>query len=255
MFYNIDESINLLISNFKKIKEKGWHVKKTANPGEFGINFERLLGKENDNFQIADYNGIEIKTKSYSNYSNYITLFNLTPLGNDFFEINRLKDIYGYPDSDLKNCKVLNGDIYYKSKNKIGSKYYFQTEIDVKCEKIRLLIFDKYGNLIDKSTFWTFNSIKERLKIKVKYLALIKVQTKIINKKKYYNYQSMKIYKFKNFADFIKAIEHDYIRIQFKIGVFKSGKRIGQTHDRGTGFQISEKNIESLYTKIYSTEK
>lgn len=253
--YDIDKSIKSLISNFEKISKNGWFIKETINPGEIGNNFEKLLGKSCDNFQVADYEGIEIKTKSKSKYSEYITLFNLTPIGKDFFEINRLKNTYGYPDLDLKDCKVLNGDIFCKTKNKIGAKFYFQTKLDNENQKLKLLVFNKYNELIDEQTFWTYEMIKERIAYKLEYLALISVQTKIINNKKIYKYEHMDIYKFINFENFINAIENDYIRIQLKIGVFKSGKRIGQTHDRGTGFQINKNHIESLYKKIYSSNK
>ena len=172
---------------------------------------------------MPDFYGIEIKTKTKSIYENYITLFNLTPLGKDFYEINRLKEKYGYPDMQLKTCKILNGDIFCKEKNKIGAKHYFQTKLNYNEGKIELLVFNKYGILIDNYAFWPFETIKERINCKLKYLALIGVITKKRNGKKYYKYEDLEIYEFINFNQFIKAIENDYVKIQFKVGVFKSG--------------------------------
>lgn len=254
-FFNIDNSICSLIERFDNISRKGWFIKRTNDDGEAGSKFESLLGKSNDNFQIPDFDGIEIKTKKINSYDKYITLFNAVPYGKDFFEIDRLKREYGYPDSDLKNCNVLNGDIFCKKKNRIGAKFYFQSQIDNKNKKINLLIYNRYGNIIDSNTFWPFEIIKERLYCKLKYLAIIKVKTKKENHQQYYKYENIEIFKLKNFEKFLEAIQYDYIRIQLKIGVFKSGKRIGQTHDRGTGFQINENYINYLYTKIYSSKK
>ena len=252
--YDINRSISLLIEKFDKIYKSGWFEKTTNNQGECGNNFEKLIGKTNDNFQVPDFQGIEIKTKKESMYDKYITLFNLTPLGKDFFEITRLKNHYEYPDKDLRNCKVLNGDVCCENKNKLGSNY-FQTSICYKNQKINLLIFNKYYRLIDNNTYWTFEMLKERIDLKLKYLAIVTIKTKKSNGKQYYKYENLDIYEYLGFEFFLNAIKKDYIRIQFKIGVFKSGKRIGQTHDRGTGFQIHEKHINSLYKKIYSNKK
>ena len=55
------------------------------------------------NFEIPDFDGIEIKTRhSYSKA--YITLFNAVPTGSNFHETKRLRDEYWYP---CKNDKYL----------------------------------------------------------------------------------------------------------------------------------------------------
>jgi len=253
--YNINESIAELIYKFKEINKIGWIQKKSSNLGEAGKNIEVLLGKENNNLQIPDFEGIELKTKKENAYNNFITLFNCTPYGNDFFEIKRLQEKYGYPDKLLKEYKVLNTEIFNDCKKKVGSKYYFELSIDKNSEKIFLLVFDKDKHLIDKSTFWPFEILKRQLYGKLQYLALISVSTKCYNGKVYYKYNSLKIYKLKGFKKFIALIEKGKIKILFKIGIFKSGKRIGKTHDRGTAFQIDINNIHLLYKKIYPTDK
>ena len=47
---------------FKQIKEKGWIQSKRKGPTGIGYTFEELLGKQEDNMPIADFQGIEIKT-------------------------------------------------------------------------------------------------------------------------------------------------------------------------------------------------
>lgn len=54
-FYTLNEE-------FKRIHNLGWIKSKSHGSGNVGITFEYLLGKERENFPIADYNGIEIKT-------------------------------------------------------------------------------------------------------------------------------------------------------------------------------------------------
>ena len=60
--YNLNESIKNLKEKFNEVKNMGY-VKgiKQKSQGNSGLTFEKLIGKENDNFQIADYDGIEIK--------------------------------------------------------------------------------------------------------------------------------------------------------------------------------------------------
>ena len=59
---------------FLEIKNKGW-IKSVRNGSTgIGATFEYLLGMEENNLEIPDYNEIEIKTKR--NYSkSYTTLF------------------------------------------------------------------------------------------------------------------------------------------------------------------------------------
>ena len=60
----------------------------------------------------------------------------------------------------------------------------------------------------------------------------------------------MKIYKLKDFETFINLIEKGIIRISLKIGVFRTGKRVGKIHDHGTSFCIEENNLDKLYDLI-----
>ena len=102
----MDTNIELLQRKFQEIKNMEYV--KSIRKGNTGIGatFEYLLGKNEENFEIADYYGIEIKTKrSYSKA--YINLFNAVPTGSGYYEVKRLRDTYGYPDSNLKQYKVL----------------------------------------------------------------------------------------------------------------------------------------------------
>ena len=59
----IDENIRKLQKEFKKIK--GMEYIKTVRNGPTGVGatFEKLIGKEEESFEIPDYYGIEIKTR------------------------------------------------------------------------------------------------------------------------------------------------------------------------------------------------
>ena len=97
--------MNIEFENLKKkfaeIKNMNWVESVRKDSTGSGRTFEKLLGIGENNLEIPDYNGIEIKVKrSYSN--SFTTLFNCTPEGPHYCEIERIKEKYGYPDKVLK---------------------------------------------------------------------------------------------------------------------------------------------------------
>lgn len=242
----MDNAIKELKHKFYQIKEMGWTKSIRKGSTGVGITFENLLNINENNFEIPDFKGIEIKTKrSYS--SAYTTLFNATPDGPGFHETARLKSNYGYPHSKYKIYKVLNNSVFATQKTRIGIRYYFQLNIDRKREKVFLLIFDIHGNLIENEIFWYFDTLKEKLYRKLNLIAVIDSKVKTIGTQEYFKYFNLTIYKFKGFEDFLALLETGIIRVTFKINVFLSGKRQGEIHDHGTGFDIKESDLLKLY--------
>lgn len=250
----IDATIKELKEKFEKIKKMGYIESTSKGRGNIGLTFEKLLGKENDNFQVSDYNGVEIKAK-HGFSKTYITLFSLVPSGSGFFETKRLRDKFGYKDIDFPNVKVLNKSAWAKYKNELKSGYKISQEVDYENKKIYLCVYDKNDNLIDKDTFWYFSDVKETLFRKMNVLALIKAWPKRSNKKIYYRYYDIEFYKLKDFNTFLNLINRGQIRIDIQLGVFKSGSKIGQEHDHGITFGIKECDLLKLYDKYDIKDK
>ena len=122
------DDINLLKLKFNKIKNLGWMKLDEKNFGMIGITFEKLVGVNTNEFEIPDFGSIEIKTKCKSKYD-YINLFNCVPTGPHYYEIARIKDLFGYPDSILKVFKVFNGEVFCNKLTKIGKNFYFKLNI------------------------------------------------------------------------------------------------------------------------------
>lgn len=242
------QEIKILKQEFKKIKKIGWIKGMAEGTGNIGLTFEKLLGKEQENFEIPDYLGIELKThKKYSN--SYTTLFNATPDGKYLFEIKRLQQLYGYPDRVLKYCKVLHGEVNACEKKKIGLYYFYKLEINYREEKVYLCIYHN-SRLIDKETFWTFTLLKEKLERKLSILAYIDAEEKIMQKEIYFRYLSLNIYCLRDFSHFLKLLERGQIQIVFTIGVFRKGEKKGKIHDHGTAFRIQKKDLCKLFYRI-----
>lgn len=81
-------------------------------------------------------------------------------------------------------------------------------------------------------------------------MALIKVYNKKTNSKEYFKYNEIKMYKLKNFNQFIILVEQGLIRINFKLNINTSENKFGKIHDHGTSFDILEENLEKLYDRI-----
>lgn len=234
-----------LIKNFKVIQNKNWVPSIRKGPTGIGRTFEQLLNIQENNLNIPDYNGIEIKTKRH--YSNaYTTLFNCNPINN----IEEIKNKYGYPDKILTQYKVLNNSVFSNEFTRVNPKYYFRLHVDRNKKRIYLYIYDESKKLINKDIYWPFELLETRLN-KTKYLGFILALRKIISGKEYFKYYKLTIYKLKGFNEFIKLIESSTIRITLKIGVFRSGQRKGQTHNHGVGFDIKENDLSQLYDIIH----
>lgn len=246
----MENVIDDLISKFEFIKSLGWVKSKRQGNDAVGRTFESLLGCDDNELEIPDFNEIEIKTKRNNSLS-YVSLFNMTPSGKYYHEIERLRETFGYDDPKTKQFKVLNNSVYCSKRTFIGVYYQFMLKVDRKERKIYLCIFDISGSLIEKDIYWDFDIIEEKLYRKLKYLAFIKADCKFKNNIEHFYYRDINLFVLKDFDTFICLIEKGIIRITFKIGVFKSGRRIGQTHDHGTSFNIRECDLLKLYNKYY----
>ena len=245
---NTEEDIKNLKSKFNKIQKIGWIKFDKKDCGSIGKTFENLVGINTNELEIPDFGSIEIKTKSKSKYEN-INLFNCVPTGPYYHEVERIKDLFGYPDSKLKTFKVLNGEIVCNKLEKIGTKFYFKLNV-YRCEKkITLSIYDREKK-IEESTYWDFDILEEKLNRKLTYLAIVSVDKKCINGFTFFKYINISFYKLKGFNTFIDLLENNIIKIRFRIGIFRDVKRLGKIHDRGTSFSIAEKNIDKLFDHI-----
>lgn len=241
----MDENLQKLIKETRDIIKKGW-IRSTYNGyGGGGGTFEKAIGLSNNNLEIPDYNGIEIKTK-VSNKENHITLFCSAP-DSFLFEIQRIYNTYGYKNNSCEksfNISVYtNKRIYYREN-------YYQLEVDNINKKIILCIYDKNKKLIDTDVSWSFNTLKEKIDRKINKLFLVFGERKYKNKEIFFKYNKYNYYVFNGFESFIRAIEKGTIRISFSIGIYKFGKKKGQIYDHGTSFNIALCNLEEIYTKL-----
>lgn len=245
----MEKNIIKLKNEFKRIKAKGYIKGKFNGSGSIGRTFEEELGLNENGFSVPDYYGIEIKTKrAYSKSA--ITLFTAVPDGENLFEIERIKETYGYPFKKDKNYKALYIEAYGNKLSFAGIKYQYKIDVDIITKRVYLTIFNKFGDLIERNVYWSFDYLKERIYNKLNYLAVINTWTKKIDNSEYYNYYKMDIYKLKDFKRFLSLLEDGTIKFSLKVDIHLSENRYGKTYNHGCGFAINECDLPKLYDKL-----
>lgn len=242
----MNSDILALKEKLDKIKNLGWIECKNKNKSVTGKTLENLLEINPDNFEIPDYNTIEIKSK-VSKRENYIDLFCATP-DSYVLEIKRLYDKYGYLDSN--NYKILNFVLYGEFLKSINNEYSAKLRIDYKNKKVIMEIYNKDNELIDNLSSWSFELLEEKLCRKLNYVCLVEGDKKFSHNVLYVRYDKYKFYKLKKFSNFIRLLKRGQIRISFTLGVYKSGSKSGKMHDHGTQFSIRKENVKLLFDEI-----
>ena len=246
------QEINYLRQEFNQIRDIGWIKERCKGKCSCAYTFKQILRKKEDNFPVTDYHSIEIKVMNDHTKTN-LHLFNLIPDGDYLFPIDRLLYEIGCPVKENKNWRVLYKTFNAKDYTKLiyGKKAIIN--VDYENRKVELLVYNHKNENTDIGITWSFDYIKERLLLKLKYLAFIRASSCIICGEGYYHYHKIDFYKLKDFDTFINLINLGIIEITFKIGVHRSGSKYGKVYDHGTDFSIKVSNLELLYDKIFDT--
>ena len=245
----MEESIRMLRKRFNHVKEMGYVKSVRKGSTGIGATFEHLIGKNEESFELPDFYGIEIKTRrAYS--KSKISLFNAVPTGSSYYEVKRLRDTYGYPSKRNKELKCLYACIVGNEQRKVGLWHFFKLRVDKEKEKIILEIYDYNDVLIDNSTYWDFDVLKEKLLRKLQVLAVISAWTNQKEGVEYFKYYKMNVYILKNFDTFIDMIEKGKIEVVLKIDSYTDENRYGNVDSRGVSFAIKEEYLLDLF-EIY----
>ena len=117
-------------------------------------------------------------------------------------------------------------------------------------QRLILLIYNYKKELIDDSTYWDFDILKEKLERKLQVLAVVKAWPNWINSVEYFKYYTMNIYLLKSFDDFIQAFRDGYIKLSLKIGSYDSPEKYGMVKEHGVSFTIREEDLLEVF-EIY----
>ena len=239
------ENLIELYNHFKNVRNRGWLESKYDRISGVGAVFEETLGINKNELPIADFCGIEIKCHLNSS-RNSLTLFNANFDGDYLFELDRIYKKYS--TLNKKGNKVLYAKISGKYIEHFSNIFYAKLYVNRELEKIQLEIY-KNNEIIDNEASWSFKYLEGRIYQKIKYLAYIKANSKIINNKIFYKYESIQLYRLRDFNMFLKMIEGGFINVNLAIGTYNSGKLKGKVHNHGIAFKLCENRLKMLFSE------
>ena len=248
----MNKNFEQLIRQFKKIN-KMKYVKGINNTltNSCGLTLEYLLNKKPDSSYLPDYKGIEIKTTlRYSRYS--INLFSLKFDGPSESETSYLLNTYGIRDYKFKDKKTLIVELKFNEKVFINSGYYLKLNKNDNTRTVFIDIYDLNMKYIETRGIINYDSIEERINIKLKNLALIYASKKIIDNFLHFRFYKIRCFTFSNFSNFISLLETGDVHATLMLRISRSGKNEGNYANKNMVFNIRKDSITKLFDEIYS---
>lgn len=229
-----------LIEIFSEIKNGGWYESHRMGNTGIGKTFEDLLEKEEDNLDEPDFYDIEIKTHD-ENAASLVTLFTKSPT-NPRGANTYLREKFG--SLNEFGLKTLHQTV--SAIQKTNSQFYdfdFKIQVDWLNERVYIHVFNKSNELVDDHIFWSFEDLQKQLDKKLRKIAIVSAEKKEESGKVYYKYNKIRLVTGLNIDGLIDAIQNGDVKIDIRIGAYKSGPKLGTTHDHGTGFRILDSNL------------
>lgn len=238
----MDEDIlNEFINRFFEIKKMGWVESHRYNDTGIGKTFEDLMGITENNKRKPDFENIEIKTQRFDSNSD-VTLFSLNPTHGKNRDIYNTYGVVG--DTGYKEFHTtLKSNKFNTYKNDKG----FKLEIKSNANRIDIIYKDFNSGAEKRIADYSFKNLKKNFN-KINVLAFIKAKSKKEQGHEYFKYDELILYTNTSFDIFLNLAESKIV-FEFRLGVYKSGKRKGKYHDHGNAFRCNERYLSELYNK------
>lgn len=230
--------------DFEKVKKAGFIESHRLHDTGIGKTFEDLVNVVENNKQRIDYLD-ELELKSSRDLSqSMVTLFTKSPsYPPQANTLLRLK--FG---KDEKGLKILHTTIPGNKFNTFLERYGFKLEVNEKEKRIYILIKNlKSDTLIDFVCYYTFEDLKKIIEKKCKNIAFVTAKIRKENGKEFFHFEKAVLLTELTFDKFLKAIKEGDIFYDIRIGVYRTGKNKGKTHDHGSGFRIRKNRIKHVF--------
>ena len=242
---------------FKKLEGMGFIDSRRLHDTGIGKTAEDLLGIIENNKTAADYKGV-IELKSHRELSeSMVTLFTKSPEPRGANTI--IRNFYGYPDKIFTDKMVLHvtfsGDKFNRSErgaygfkfdiNKGEDKIFIQTK-NMKSGEIEYVnVKNKQGQYV--KVFYPLKKLRYIIEHKCKFIILIGAERKKEDGKELFHFNTAKLLSGLTYNKFIELVAKGSINYDFRLGVYKSGNRIGKNHDHGSGFRFFTKDLNTIF--------
>lgn len=224
-----------LKNKLQKIKAMGFIQTHRVHDTGIGKTLEDLLGIEENNLQLPDFGEVELKAKRIDSGS-MLTIATKSPEPKGVNKV--LFDQYKYLDEE--GYFNLHSTVYGSRENQQSFKVIFEGE------KLNL------KNKRNVKAYWPVSIFDDVLKAKSDKILFVLAETKGERKTKDEQFHFVEAYLLStlNINKFRSAVETDKLKIDIRIGVYRSGRNKGKYHDHGTGFRISKRDFLHLFDNL-----
>ncbi len=224
--------LKTLVKKLLIIKSNGFVKTHRAHDTGIGKTLEDLLVIKENNLRLPDVGEIELKAKRIDSGS-MLTIATKSPLPKGVNKI--LFEKYKYRDKEGQYS--LHSTVCGSRKNRQGLRVIFKES--------KLFLKNPYN----VEAYWPISIFDEVLKSKSNKILLIFANTRgerktVVEK---FHYSEGYLLSGLNIKKFKTAIKKDSLKVDIRIGVYRSGKLKGRYHDHGTGFRINKKDFLKLF--------
>jgi len=225
-------TLKKLKEQLEKIKALGFVKTHRAHDTGIGKTLEDLLGIKENNLQLPDVGDVELKAKRIDSVS-MLTVATKSPEPNGINKI--LFEKYKYLDKEGN---------YNLHSTVCGSRENLQS-FKIVFESKKLVLRNKFKI----GAYWPISIFDDVLKAKSDKILLVFAETKGERKTKNEKFYFTEAYLLSNLniKKFKSAVENDKLKIDIRIGVYRSGENKGKYHDHGTGFRINKRDFLHLF--------
>ena len=242
-----------LQKRLREIQQNGWVRSHRTHDTGIGKTFEDLLGIEENNIQLPDIEGIEIKSSRRGSES-MVTLITFEP-PSEFRSIpwtieGLVKNLGETGYDKLGNPKFLITvpyGRYTNNKQKLKLDFRKIKDKDCICVVTKSKINPTNHELpIDVVICYPLTEILKRIQKKLSgCLLVISADRKKTAEGELFKLQSATLYEGLSFDNFLTLLKDGKIFLDIRFGRHKDGR----SHNHGTGWRIKEKDIPRLYYK------
>ncbi|MBU4299255.1 glycosyl hydrolase [Patescibacteria group bacterium] len=225
-------TLRKLKEQLEKIKALGFVKTHRAHDTGIGKTLEDLLGIKENNLRLPDVGDVELKAKRIDSGS-VLTVATKSPEPKGINKV--LFEKYKYLDKEGKYN--LHSTVCGSRKNPQSFKVAFEDKKLVLKNKSKI------------EAYWPISIFDDVLKAKSDKILLAFAETKGERKTKNEKFHFTEAYLLSNLNinKFKSAVESDKLKIDIRIGVYRSGKNKGKYHDHGTGFRINKRDFLHLF--------
>jgi len=225
-------TLKKLKEQLEKIKLMGFVKTHRAHDTGVGKTLEDLLNIKENNLRLPDVGDVELKAKRIDSGS-MLTIATKSPEPRG---VNRVL---------FEKCKYLDKEKQFNLHSTVCGSRKNPQLFQIVFENNHLVLKNKYGI----EAYWPISIFDDVLKAKSNkiLLAFAKTEGERKTKNEKFHYTEVYLLSNLNIRKFKSAIEDDKLKIDIRIGVYRSGKDKGKYHDHGTAFRINKKDFLHLF--------